>query len=363
MHRPRVRLVLVASETLAALASLCHAQCPAPTDGFDFATIGAIGNPAWVGPDPFGLVHGRGRVDYEYRIARMEVTTSQWMEFLNTFSSDPGLIAPGGPRLLRGPGVWWGGVRDPSYGGPGIRWMLNPGIPQAGLVPVNGISWRDAALYCNWLNNGEPTQWSAIQKGAYDTSTFTLNPDGTFNDQLTRSPGARFWIPSLDEWLKAAHYDPDRNGPGQGGWWQYSHSSDTPPLSGVPGVGQTSANVLLPNFGELNIPLGAYPDVRSPWGLLDTSGGMNEWLEESYERIWRGFDGTQAGEPFDPDLDAAWLIGSERPYFDGRGLRIASAVPAPATLWVGAGLVWLASRRRHPLARSCSERARCRAHR
>ena len=42
------------------------------------------------------------------------------------------------------------------------------------------------------------------------------------------------WIPTQDEWMKAAHYDPNRYGAGQGGWWLYSHRSDVAPVPGVP---------------------------------------------------------------------------------------------------------------------------------
>lgn len=317
----------------------------AAQSGIDFVTIGAPGNAPWTGQDPFGFAGNRGRVDYEYRIGRTEITTAQWMEFVNTFSRDPSLLAPGGPTFVWGPTVSWGAARDITYTGPGIQWLIN-GLPQSHMIPVNGISWREAALYCNWLHNGKPQEWSAVQDGAYDASTFTTNANGTFNDQLTRHPGARYWIPSQDEWMKAAHYDPDRYGVGQAGWWEYSHTSDAPPVPGVPGLGQTSANVRLPGFAEWEIPLGAYPGVQSPWGLLDTSGGTNEWLEESSENTWRRFEGTQAGWPYHPELDAAWALGSEAPAFRARGFRIASEVPAPGTLWVCAGAWWWGRRKR-----------------
>jgi formylglycine-generating enzyme required for sulfatase activity len=278
-------------------------------------------------------------------MSRLEVTTSQWMEFVNTFASQPDLIAPGGPEFVWGPTIWWGAVRDTSYSGPGIRWRTDPGTPQAGLVPVNGISWREAAIYCNWLNNGKPSQWSAVQNGSYDTSTFSTNPDGTFNDQLTHNPGAQFWIPTLDEMLKAAHYDPNRYGPGQGGWWEYSHRSDTPPMPGLPGIGQTMAGLQLGNFEEWDIPLGAYADVQSPWGLWDTSGGASEWTEESYQGIWRRFDGTMAGFTY-AELDSGWLVGTDHPGGRAWGLRIASVIPAPGTLWIAAGLFCACKRRR-----------------
>ena len=51
-------------------------------NGFKWCTVGSPGNAAYPG-HPSGLLAGRGRVDYEYRIARTEVSTAQWMEFLN----------------------------------------------------------------------------------------------------------------------------------------------------------------------------------------------------------------------------------------------------------------------------------------
>ena len=86
---------------------------------------------------------------------------------------------------------------------------------------MNGITWRTAAKFSNWLHNDKASSIAALQDGAYDTSTFTTNPNQTFNDQLTHHPVAKFWIPTLDEWIKAAHYDPNRYGPGEGGYWEY----------------------------------------------------------------------------------------------------------------------------------------------
>src|SRR5690606_38351242 len=93
-------------------------------------------------------------------------------------------------------------------------------------------------------------------------------------------------IPTLDEWLKAAHYDPNRYGEGEEGWWIYSHRSDDPPIPGPPGEGETSAGYRLPQFRHFDIPLGAYPDTLSPWGLLDVTGGTEEWTEETFEEIY-----------------------------------------------------------------------------
>lgn len=321
---------------VATVASSVTAQ-PAPPDyGFNFITIGDAGNPAYDREDPRGFTLGRGSVGYEYRIAQTEVTSAQFAEFLNAWDSSGGGFGVFGA-------FYWGGFYD------GSQWTVVPGKE---LNPVGGISWREAAIFTNWLHNGKPTNdLSGFLSGAYDTSTFTSRTDEFgFNDQTTRSPGARYWIPSLDEWIKAAHYDPDKNGKGNGGWWLYSDGSDTQPVPGIPGVGETSAGVDVSNPEAFDIPLLAYPETRSPWSLLDTSGGGVEWTEEWFtinspderrNRVWQGNSaGRLVWSPEDeyPSVDLIWQSGSDWPIhgFQYASLRIASAVPAPG---VGAAVI------------------------
>lgn len=319
------------------------AQTPPPSYDFDFVTIGDVGNAPYSGKDPFVVLSGRGGVDYPYRIARMEVTTAQWMEFVNTFSMQ---ASP--PSFAFGP-VFWGAQFDGSYSGPGLKWKLS-GLPDAGLLPVGGITWREAAMFTNWLHNAKSADPSAILDGAYDASTFTSNPDGTYNDQLTHHPDAKYWIPTFDEWLKAAHYDPDRHGPGDGGWWNYSHGSEKPPIPGPPGIGQTTAGYSLPFAGEWEIALGAYPGTTSAWGLLDTSGGATEWTEGDLygERRWRIADGGAAGPWNGPYLDMLVGVAGFGPHsgHSSLGFRIASSIPSPSACAMGVSWVALGRRRR-----------------
>jgi formylglycine-generating enzyme required for sulfatase activity len=291
----------VAAASLAALnlaalfATPAHAQ-PDPS-GIDFVTIGAPGNSAWQGG---GATNGRGAVPYEYRIGRLEVTTSQWAEFFNA-----ALDRPANDRLphVVAPFVWGAASTTPQNPG-GRRWNVPVGNE---MRAVTGFDWRTAAMYANWLHNDKSSDRSAFLNGAYDVSTFTYLNDGSlFTDQLTRSPGARYWIPSIDEWMKAAHYDPAKqNSDGTlGGWWQYSNSSDTPFRCGPPGVlvrtddrlgpdpnGElANANsrwngLIFPGFDPFVVPLGAYPDTTSPWGLLDVAGAAKEWTEGAFQLL------------------------------------------------------------------------------
>ncbi len=312
-----------------AVLSILASPATAQDDAIEFVTVGAPGNEAFNKPNwedyPNSPALGRGRVDYTFRIAKYETTTAQYLEFANTFygvpNSDlPAFLTLGGP-------VFWGAGPDRNYHGPGRQWSLDT-LPGSAMRPVFGISWRDAALYCNWLHNGKSSDPASLLYGAYDVSTWGDNADGSFSDGLTHLPGAKYWIPTYDEALKASHYDPNRYGQGQGGWWLNKSMSDEFLVSGPPGAGQTSAGWTDGFSGEYLIPLGAYPDSLSPWGMLDTSGGTAEWVEEVF-RHERGYFGSVAGQS--AGFDVIYQISSIYPSSTAfNGFRLASAVPAPS---------------------------------
>jgi hypothetical protein len=237
-----------------------------PVPELDFVTVGAAGNRGTL-PEERPIADDRdvpiGAVAHEFRITRTEVLSIQWWEFLEAYRP----FYTGNPRDSALTGTWIGYETNNTYARPVF----------AATYPANQ-SWEYAARYCNWLHNNKRAEAWAFERGAYDTSTFTFNADGTSNHQLTRSPGARFWIPSYDELFKAFYYDPDRYGPGQGGYWEYSNRSNTPFISGLPSEGGTT-NAGTSRADEAIFRAAQYPDVQSAWGLLDTSGGLSEKTE------------------------------------------------------------------------------------
>jgi sulfatase modifying factor 1 len=307
--------------------------------GIDFVTIGSPGNAPYQSANPNDFVNGRGSVGYEYRLGRFEVTTTQWVEFFNAAFDRP--VDDRLPHLI--PPTFWGATGTTPNTPGGQRWAVPAGNE---MRPVGNISWRMAAMYCNWLHNGKSTDRSAFLNGAYDVSTFGFTPGGIITDQAAHSPEARYWIPTLDERLKAAHYDPVKMNPDgtTGGWWQYGNGSDTPYVYGPPGVGQANAGFFNPS--PFAIPLGAYPNVQSPWGLFDLAGGTTEWTESVYTLSggdrYRIFDGSFWGsDAFQASLaDQARNVGAEYPHIPTFefGLRVAS-VPAPGPWAVGVGVV------------------------
>jgi formylglycine-generating enzyme required for sulfatase activity len=325
---------------------------PADPSGIEFVTIGAVGNAGYFNP-LYRAANGRGVVNYEYRMGKYEVTTSQWVEFFSAALA----------RAERLPWVdepfVWGATTDGRYTGPGQRFVTLPGQE---MRAVGGITWRTAAMYCNWLHNDKRIDRSAFMSGVYDVSTFGDVGPG-FTDQAVRSPGARYFIPTVDEWLKAAHYDPNKNGDGQGGWWDYSTRSDARPRYGLPpsmgGTGQVNAYYTdFPLRREWTVPLGAYTEVTSPWGLFDVAGATSEWCEDVYFNrtnpnfgIARGLDGSHfaSGDPgIGSNIDGGWGLGSGLPSdpFYGYGFRVASVVPTPGTVCVFGMIGALVSSRR-----------------
>ncbi|MBY0307443.1 MAG: formylglycine-generating enzyme family protein [Phycisphaerales bacterium] len=320
--------------------------------GLDFVTVNLRGNPGYVaGQYPNdGGGSGLGAVDGSFRIARTEVPTALWVDFFNAASyvgATQGVI----PFLQLPSG--WGAVNDSAYTGPGQRWVvassMGPTAPnQAGyMIPVGDISWRTAAIFCNWLNNDRALTREAFMNGAYDVSTFGFATGG-FSDQVAHNPGARFFIPTQDQWVAAAHYDPSRaNGDGTtGGYWVYPTTSDTAPVYLPPELGG-EANAAFNRQGRVwTVGLGDYPTVQSPWGLLDAAGGSSEWLETPFYQENALFPSSRLNEGsgrFDtPWSDPLWVHGGAFPSeIDWTfGLRIAASMPTPSS---GCLLAWVAA--------------------
>jgi formylglycine-generating enzyme required for sulfatase activity len=328
--------------------------------GLDFVTVNLSGNPGYVsGQHPNdGGGAGLGAVDGSFRIARTEVPTALWVDFFNAASyvgATQGVI----PFLQLPSG--WGAVNDPNYQGPGQRWVVASSMGQTApnqsghMIPVGDISWRTAAIFCNWLCNDRALSRDAFMSGAYDVSTFGF-AQGGFSDQVAHTPGARFFIPTQNQWVAAAHYDPSRdNGDGtSGGYWVYPTTSDTAPVYLPPELGG-QANALFNRNGRVwTVALGDYPTVQSPWGLLDAAGGSSEWLEdaEAFEGqvnpFARLFDGS--GRYDSGAADLLWATGGAFPSETDWtfGLRIAASVPAPSVCAVLAMGTPVLLRRRRP---------------
>ena len=190
-------------------------------------------------------ITGYGKVLYQYRIARFEVTIGQYVEFLNAVAAADthGLYIS---QMSSEPTI--AGVT--RSGGPGSYRYVGIDSPDR---PITLVSWFDAARFANWMSNGQPA-------GAQNTTTtedgaYTLLPPfdhvgfvkNAINPNTGRPPV--WWIPSENEWYKAAYYNPTRNA-GAGGYHFYPIQSpfDNVPYSAAYGGAPSPDATLAGNF-------------------------------------------------------------------------------------------------------------------
>ncbi|GAH06869.1 unnamed protein product, partial [marine sediment metagenome] len=153
-----------------------------------------------------------------------------------------------------------------------FTYAVNSGF---GPNPVKSVSFFDAMRFVNWLENGQPTR--AQGPGTTEDGVYTIGTG--FNE--TRAAGATFFIPSEDEWYKAAYHDPRLAAaggpPGDDNYWFYSTQSDTAPTAEAPPGGVNSANYNQAVGNSTDV--GAYTGTTSFYGTFDQAGNVWEWNE------------------------------------------------------------------------------------
>ena len=246
-----------------------------------------------------------GKVDYVYDIGKYMVT-------------DPHYEASGLPRP-------WDGIM----------------FPTGDNAPVNFVSWENAARFTNWLTTGDE------DKGVYNTSDWTvINPDRT---QLVAAVNALdgvsgvsrvYFLPTEDEWYKAAYYDPNSES-----YNLYGTGKDT--IDGTEANYNASGRNSVTKVGTFEVST----HLPSAYGAYDMAGNLHDWTEtfdgDSDNPVFRGgayvhdasgLAASGGGSSLDPD-------GAYRVI----GFRVAS-IPEPASvtmLLMGAVAALLWRRRRN----------------
>lgn len=260
----------------------------------EFVRVDHPGNP----PDP---VFGHGAVAESFEIGRYELTNADYADFLNAVArvSDPYFLY----ETSMGDGLF-GGIRRRTETG-GYVYAAKPGWAER---PATYLNWYRLARLANWLHFGRPntgesrfgTTEGDAAHGAYDTRHFTApDSDVVVREELPagRNPGARYFLPTEDEWFKAAHYDPDR--PGGRPYWTYPVRTDEPPDNRPPPGGANSVNHVVEHFC-IGMPfvlteVGAFQAAMSYFGTQDQGGNVWEWTESW--RVPKGADDWRASEP------------------------------------------------------------------
>jgi formylglycine-generating enzyme required for sulfatase activity len=297
-----------------------------------------IGNPAnSCDPQPGGCY---GAVAYSYEIGTYEVTNAQFAEFLNAKA------APTDPLFLYD--VRMG--NNPSWSSGGIRRDGTPGsytyAPIGGRenLPVNHVSWFDAARFANWMNNGQGN--ADTETGSYTLLGGTPVPSNA--STIVRNPGAAIVVPNEDEWYKPAYYDAASQA-----YLDYPVTAGSvvcSPPTATPGRANCANAV-----ADLT-DAGSYSGSASPNGTFDQGGNVSEWLEVNLcsgcsnpSSFW----GQRGGsfDLWDATLAASYRSGSDgNTEVAGLGFRVAR-LPEPDTgLPVVVGLLGITARIRRACA-------------
>jgi len=324
------------------LAGACTALLagPAHAVNIDWVQVGNPGNAPDTASNCSAFIVAQdpncGSVPHTYYISKYDTTNAQYAEFLNA-------VDPTGSNTL---GLYSAGMgTDPNNGGitnsgpSGSVYQVKTGFASD---PVVYVSFYDALRFANWLNNGQGN--ASTETGAYTLLGGTSVPS---NDNVTRNAGATVFLPSVDEWYKAAYFNPI-----SGSYFAYPYGTSTPTVCAAPGPTPNTANCN--NVVGKVTPVGAYTGSASPYGAYDMGGNVDQWNEQFgrdpiIDTALRGLRG------------GAWDAGADRLAASAEGIvelmfsqeggdagfRVASLVPEPGTgLLVMTGLLGLAARHR-----------------
>jgi sulfatase modifying factor 1 len=310
----------------------------ASTEAITIPTV-PIGNPANVADTRYldtYHTNGVGAVAQAFNMGATEVTNAQYVALLNAVAaSDPyGLYS-----TSMGSKTWGGIVRSGESG----SYTYDVKAPALGGTyaydskPVAFVGLGDAMRFANWLNNGQPI-------GAEDATTtengaYTLN--GAITDAAlaaaTRNSNATWWLPSENEWYKAAYYDPST-----GAYFDFPTRTNTAPNNNLPSADTGNSSNFYRSYqnwttGNSSYPFtgaGAYALSESPYGTFDQGG--NAWelndtlLGGSFRDMrggsWDNFSDSMHASLWSEDVPSSGDINI--------GFRVAS-IPEPASAYVG----------------------------
>ena len=273
--------------TLAATAALITSASASVT--MDWVTVGNPGNAA--------DTTTYGAVSYAYQIGKYEVTNAQYGEFLDAAAKTDSY-----------------GLYNSSMSSTGITRSGSSGSYTYSVTgalanrPVVYVSWFDAARMANWMVNGQGS-------GSTETGAYTLN--GAISGIVLANAGAQVYIPTEDEWYKAAYYNAANQT-----YSLYPNGQNS----------ITTADANYENAVGSTTDVGSYTDDGSSYGTFDQGGNVWEWNDAVISGSSRGLRG---GAWYSLDL---YLASSDRSNYDPSvenygdiGFRLAS-VPEPSSL-------------------------------
>ncbi len=325
-EKTTVRLLVAAG--LAAVAVSAQADVfhmPSGQTSLSFAKVGDPNNAA----DPST---GYGAVSYTYDMAKYDTTVGQYCQFLNAVAkTDPyGLynsyMGTEFPTIAI--------TRSGSSGN--YSYAVTGSDSQAANCPIALVTWGDAARFCNWLQNGQPATGvetsATTEDGAYALNGATSQAAlmAVTSPAHSGSGAAGFFLPTENEWYKAAYYKSGTSA----GYWSYPTQSDSAPSNVLSAIGTNNAN-----FGDMGYtdpvndltPVGYFADSPGPYGTYDMGGDVWQWEEGGVDGVYRSAYGgcwNQNVLVLNSDIYGT-SYASPTSQFVNTGFRVASSEPTP----------------------------------
>lgn len=281
---------------------------------------------------------GYGGVAYIYQIGKYEVSISQYTTFLNAVAATDayGLYDSNMSTDLNSAGI----TRSGSSGSYTYSVMDNGG--SSANRPITYVSWFDAARFANWMANGQPSgaqTTTTTENGSYALNGATSGmaiPPNMINPNTASAPA--YYIPTENEWYKAAYYNPTLNS-GAGGYYIYATQSNSAPGNSV-GSAANQANYFTTVFSLTQngnyvamtqnylTDVGAFSSSGSYYGTFDQGGNVWEWNDLDGSALpYRGIRGGYWWAGTVPMQSLLYSTDSLTRVENGLGFRLSSTAP------------------------------------
>jgi formylglycine-generating enzyme len=165
--------------------------------------------------------------------------------------------------------------------------------------PAGLVVWYEAAAFVNWLNTSTGHQaaynltFDGITNGSISPwlDQFAWDNDPGPGEELNnfRHKDAFYFLPSDDEWYKAAFH---RNDGPTANYWDYATGSDAAPMAVASGT--SPGTVVFNTFGPATVDSSG---GLSPYGTRGQTGNVMEWSESP--------------SPEGVSLNGSWYAASE----------------------------------------------------
>ena len=271
--------------------------------------------------------NGLGKVDTNFLIAKFDTTAEQYCAFLNAVETT-GAHGFYHPEMSSDPAIK---CITRSLAEDGLHFVYSI-IDDRGTLPITYASWIDAVCFCNWLHHDSPTGDAVTDEVLYD-GAYRFSKNGE-QQVIELMPDARYFLPTKNQWHKAAFYRSNLNR-----YWDYPTRALSPLSPGnTLGSSANQANFYYTSYfwgnshstkGPLYItPVGSFSGSPGPFGTYDMGANVKNWSSDfnedgnalaeggSWKTTYEMLRNDAPETPLDPTMG-----------YDDVGFRVAAAAP------------------------------------